>query len=270
MLRWVNIWLTATGVLVFGALFWFVHGTPDRFDRAVGAVVVSEVGDRLHAALPGLLGQPAAPGSLVDDFAARLPGQLGQEVSARLSAVEVLSKPDAMEIAWRVLAAVCECDRSGTAPPDLEQVLARVSSSLKIDLADARAELARTEERIRAFALGEYHAALSELRLDVSIFAGTTLALFLAALLLGVFKGQASAHLLPISLVLTGTTLVAGAWYLFGQDWLMTVVLSDYWGMAYPFFAGILATFLLDIAVFRARLTSLVLNGLGGIPVVPC
>jgi hypothetical protein len=151
MLRRANIWLTATGVLVFSALLWFVHGTPDRFDRAVGEVVVSEVGDRLHAVL---LGQPGAPSARMEDLAARLPGRLGEEVSARLSAVERLSKPDAMEIAWRVLAAVCECKRSGATPPDLEQVVARVSSGLGIDLADAQAELAQTEERIRVFALG--------------------------------------------------------------------------------------------------------------------
>ncbi len=84
MVRWANIWLTATGVLVFGALFWFVHSSPDRFDRAVGNVVVSEVGDRLHAALPGLLGQSDAGDALMDEVATRLPVNSGTGWPARL------------------------------------------------------------------------------------------------------------------------------------------------------------------------------------------
>jgi hypothetical protein len=184
-------------------------------------------------------------------------------VAAEVSAVEFLSKPGAEEIARRVLAEACKCQGAGEAPPsDLGPVFARV-------LADTQAELVRIEEQIRAFALGECHAALSELRRDIGIFAGTTLALFLAALLLGVFKGRASKHLLPVSLVLTLATLLTGSWYVFGQDWIMTVVLSDYWGMAYPVFAGVVAAFLLDIALFRARVTSLLLNAVGAVA-VPC
>lgn len=263
MVRWANIWLTATGVFVFGALFWFVHASPDRFDRAIGNVVVSEVGDRLHAALPSLLGENDVGASLIDEVATRLPGQLGERVAAEVSAVEFLSKPDAEEIAQRVLAEVCECQRvEETVPPDLGPVLADV-------LADTQVDLVRIEEQIRAFALGEYHAALSKLRRDVSIFAGTTLALFLAALLLGVFKGRASKHLLPISLVLTSATLLTGYWYVFGQDWIMTVVLSDYWGMAYPVFAAAVAAFPIDIALFRARVTTVLLNAVGAVA-VPC
>ncbi len=160
-------------------------------------VVVAEVEDRLHAALPDLLGQPGAGGSLMEEAAARLPGQLGERVRSQVSTAEFLLRPDAEELVERFLAAMCECYGTNGPPPDLSPRIARA-------LANVEADLAHTEERIRTFALGQYHAALSELRQDVSIFAGTTLALFLAALGLGVFKGRASAHLLPVSLVLTG------------------------------------------------------------------
>ena len=72
MVRQINVWLTAVGALVFAALFWFVHGTPDRFDRAVGQVVVAEVGDRLHDALPALLGEPGEGPSVMGELASRL------------------------------------------------------------------------------------------------------------------------------------------------------------------------------------------------------
>lgn len=261
IVRQTNIWLTTTGVAVFGALLLFVHVTPERFDRAVGDVVVSEVGDRLHSALPGLLGQSDARGSLMDDVAARLPGQLGERVSAQVSAMEFLQRSDAEEIARRILAGVCKC-QGADAPPDLGPLLTRA-------LADTQTELARTEQRIRTFASGEYNAALSELRRDVGIFAGTVFALFLAALALGIFKGHASVHLLPVSLVLTLATLLTGYWYVFGQDWIMTVVLSDYWGMAYPVLAWLVAAFLLDIALLRARITTFLFSALGAV-VPPC
>jgi hypothetical protein len=263
MLQRVNVWLTATGAVVFAALFWFVHGMPDQFDRAVGQVVVAEVGDQLHTALPSLLGQAPAGGSLLDEAASRLPGRLGEMVEGKLSTAEFLSRSDADELAERFLAEVCECYRAGKPVPDLGPLFARA-------LVGVQDDLARTEDRIRTFALGQYHAALSELRQDVSIFAGTTLALFLAALLLGLFKGRASTHLLPVSLVLTLATLLTSTWYIFGQDWIMTVVMSNYWGMAYPVFAVVVAGFLLDIALFRARVTTLLIRAVTSIPVVPC
>lgn len=260
LVRWANIWLTALGSLVFGALFLFVHASPVRFDRAVGDAVVSEVGDRLHAALPGLLDGSGVGGFAMDEVAARLPGQLGERVSAQVSTIEFLSEPEAKEMAGRILAEVCGCQSAGQASRDFEPVLDRV-------LVDAQADLVRTEERVRSFALGEYHAALSELRRDIGIFAGTTLVLFLAALFLGVFKSRASVHLLPASLALTLATLLTAQWYLFGQDWIMTLVLSSHWGMAYPVFAGFVSALLLDIALFRARATTFLLGALG--PVFP-
>ncbi|MCG8440685.1 MAG: hypothetical protein MI723_02645, partial [Caulobacterales bacterium] len=85
------------------------------------------------------------------------------------------------------------------------------------------------------------------------------------AFVLAVFRGRASRHLLPISMALTGATALAILWYAFGQDWVMTIVFNDYWGWAYAVVLMVLSAFMFDIALNRARLTSIVFNSVGNL-----
>ncbi|MGB3626759.1 MAG: hypothetical protein WA989_13070 [Henriciella sp.] len=94
---------------------------------------------------------------------------------------------------------------------------------------------------------------------------------FALALFLSIFRGPAARHLLPISITLTVTTILAVVWYAFGQDWVMTVIYSDYWGWGYSFLLAGLSALMIDIAANRARVTSAILNALpGGMSFSPC
>jgi hypothetical protein len=69
------------------------------------------------------------------------------------------------------------------------------------------------------------------------------------------------------------TTVVSSGVYLFGQNWFYTIIFNSYMGWSYLVWALILFGFLLDIAINRARVTSIILriidklwNALG----IPC
>ncbi|MDA0663216.1 MAG: hypothetical protein O3B08_10315 [Proteobacteria bacterium] len=104
---------------------------------------------------------------------------------------------------------------------------------------------------------------MSKLRNDLKIFSGSSFIALFAAFLLSIFRANAAAHLLPFSIALSASTLTAVIWYVFGQDWVMTMIYSSYWGWAYPAVLSVIAVFLAEIAVNKARITTAVLNSIG-------
>ena len=165
-----------------------------------------------------------------------------------------------------VLAAACrlDCERRDAAA-------AAIKATFEASIARHGMALAR----LTAFVEGKYDAVMTKLRRDLRIFSGSSFAALFFAFLLAVFRGKAAAQLLPFSLALSLATLLAATWYFFGQNWIMTVLYSDYWGWAYPILLLVIAVFLVDIAINKARITTWMLNALSNavgssIQFVPC
>jgi len=104
---------------------------------------------------------------------------------------------------------------------------------------------------------------MSELRGDLAIFSGSNAVVLAFAFFLSFFRGRAAQHLLPISLALTTATLLMAYWYVFGQDWVMTIIFSNYWGWVYASVLAALSALLIDIAANKARVTSFLFNTIG-------
>jgi len=82
-------------------------------------------------------------------------------------------------------------------------------------------------------------------------------------------------HLLPISVLLSVSTLLMVVWYGFGQDWVMTILYSNYWGWMYSVYLASLFVLMADIAVNQARIMSAIINAFGAavgkaLEVTPC
>jgi hypothetical protein len=60
---------------------------------------------------------------------------------------------------------------------------------------------------------------------------------------------------LPVSILLTVSTLIASYWYVMGQNWFMTLVYADFYGWTYLVLLGVIFLVLLDIGLNRARAT---------------
>lgn len=131
------------------------------------------------------------------------------------------------------------------------------------------------QERLTTLIRTKYMETASQLTREFRIFTGTNALVFALLLIAVLLKRQAGLHLLPSALVLLVAASITTYLYLFNQNWLHTLVFSDYVGFAYiGYLCGAFAL-LSDIIFNRARVTTEVLNfalnAIGSaIQIVPC
>jgi hypothetical protein len=121
-------------------------------------------------------------------------------------------------------------------------------------------ELKVALEKIGQIARGSYARILDALIRDLSIFAGSNLAIF--SLLLAVsFLGSERRRflVLPVSLAVI-STVAASLIYIFGQDWFFTILFDRYVGYGYLSYVGVIFAFLADIALLGGAITYAVLD----------
>ena len=127
-----------------------------------------------------------------------------------------------------------------------------------------RSELALLDAanaQISSFIHATYMDILTELRRDVRVFAGSNAAVFLLLLAVSFLKPQAIVHLFLPGTLLALSTVVCSYFYVFEQNWLLTIIFSDYLGFAYLGWLAVAFALLSDIVLNRARITTEILNG---------
>jgi hypothetical protein len=134
---------------------------------------------------------------------------------------------------------------------------------------------AQAQDQLTAIIQTKYMEVAEKLTREFRIFTGTN-ALVFALLGIGAFfKRGAGIHLIPPTLVMVVAAAITGYLYLFNQDWLHTILFSDYVGFTYFGYLSIVFAFLCDILFNRARVTTEVLNAAfqaigSSLQVVPC
>lgn len=219
----VSVALTFIGVLVFAALLGYVLFNPGDLEQRVQGFVIAEIEARL--------GERTMPeGSNPPEIEARI-----QDTLKSLS-----------DFIHASVAAMCRT------PCEDQLALIEVSRRIYNDyLTDFR----MGADIFRAIVEDRYHAILGELRADIAVFLTCNLLVMSLAFVLALFRTEDSAHLLPISMLLTVSTLIASYWYVMGQNWFLTLVHADFYGWTYLALLGIIFLVLLDIALNRARVT---------------
>jgi len=135
--------------------------------------------------------------------------------------------------------------------------------------------LAALNERLRMLAQTKYAEASAALLRELRIFAGCNAAVFLLLGLVAFVRRRAKLQLLVPTVVLLGAAAVVGGVYLFTQNWLQTVLLSDYVGWAYVPWLGVGIGGLADVVWNRARVSTQLVNAVGSVlgvalSAVPC
>ena len=259
-IRQLNLLLTLAGALVFAALWAYIQFVPEDFDQRTRNFAIAKIESNVDEGISSIAQSSTA------DRVSELAGRFSDNLQSKVDEYRFSLDQGIDVVIADILAAACrlDCERR-------EQARQAVEDAFE----SAIARYGFAIDRVEALVVGEYDEVMSELRSDLSIFTGSNGIALLFAFLLSVFRGQAAKHLLPIALTLTGATLLMVYWYIFGQDWIMTVIFSDYWGWAYSWVLAILCGLMIDIAANKARITSFVFNGIGnafgsGISFVPC
>jgi hypothetical protein len=242
-MRSVLLALAALGALLFGGAFaWsFVDGPfVERVARAAIQVEVERrVGARIdalsNARLVGLAQN--ALGKVDADSAATM-RQIRDEVPQRVASVVA-----------DMLNADCECRKRLAA---MAEKGARTQLRSLLDM----------RHRLVEFVEASYAEVAAKLLREFRVFTGANALVFVLLIAVTLFRRGAGAHLILPALVLIGSAAVTGFVYLFGQDWLHTILFNDYVGLGYFAYLAVAAALLADIALNRARVSTRVINQL--------
>lgn len=247
-LRRENFLLTALGMAVFGLLSIYLLIAPDDFNQRTRTFAISKVQQETEAALADVAASSSA------EEIASIAGVFSKRLESEIDALRRSTESGAPELIAEILAAACrlDCERKEAADEKIRGVFNSLIDRYGVAL-----------ERARSMVVGEYDRVMNELRADLLIFSASTFAAFCAAFLLALHRGAASVHLFPLSITLTLATALAIFWYIFGQDWVLSIIFSDYWGWSYATLLGVLWILLADIAINRARITTEIINAIG-------
>lgn len=260
LVRKINLGLSGLGTAIFLLAFCYLSFAPQDFDRRVQDFAVSQVEKSVDKRLSEVAQSDTA------DRISDLAGRVSERLQSRIDTARDSLDAGMDEFIADVLAAACklDCERRDEAAAQVRQYYE--SSILRHSMA---------LDRLKAFIEGQFDGVMKDLRSDLKIFSGSSGLALAFAVLLAVFRRPASVHLLPISVLLSVSTLLMVVWYGFGQDWVMTILYSNYWGWMYLVYLASLFVLMSDIAVNRARVTTFIMNAITSalgraIEVTPC
>lgn len=254
--RRVAISLGLVGCLFFGFAFVMSIAAPGFVEQIAKHIIRYEVEKRAHEKVDTidstfLAKKAEAFTKGYADEIAQTKQLVVQQLPARLS--EVIGEMQNLD---------CECRKK------IETNI-RDGFEWRITNASAAQELLTTLIRTK------YMETASQLTREFRIFTGTNALVFALLLAAVFFKRRASMHLLPSAVVLLAAASITAYLYLFNQDWLRTLVFSEYVGFAYVGYLCGAFALLCDVIFNRARVTAealnFILNAIGSaIQVGPC
>lgn len=146
----------------------------------------------------------------------------------------------------------CECRR-------------RTTERMALRLGTLQQMQAQLTQLIRTQYLDTARQLLRELR----IFSGANALAFALLGLAALLRTGARLQLLPAAATLLLATTAASIAYVFGQDWLTTIVFGHYVGWALLGYIALVYAWLCDLLFNRARVSAHLLSGVGG-SISPC
>lgn len=147
----------------------------------------------------------------------------------------------------------------------IETVVAQVQSgtmpAAEPEAADGRfSVLTRMTNKLRALVYEKYVSVTGKLLREFRIFTGMNAAIFIVfSVMMGVRRDKVKALLVPAFLMLP-TVALTGYFYLFGQNWLHTLLYNHYVGYACLAWNGVIFLFLVDIFINKARVTECIVG----------
>lgn len=238
------------GIILFAPLFTLTFLDPQLIEKSASGFVEwklqSEVNEKIDAIeLPEASAFELHLGEWVQQERAKLESQLAQAKEQIKADTPALVAEQIAKL--RNLS--CEC-REKWEERLRDSLISNINS---LEIAKAR---------LVDFSHAKYMQIVTKLTLDVRIFLGSNLAVFLLLLLASLLKPAALKHLfLPAGLMLA-STLICSYFYLFEQNWFYTIIYNDYTGYSFIGYLALVFAILWDIVLNKARITTEIINGM--------
>lgn len=141
----------------------------------------------------------------------------------------------------------CECRR-------------KIEKNLRDGLDWQIAVASEAQERLNGLIRTQYMEVAEKLTREFRIFTATNALVFALLGMAAWLRRGAGVHLVAPAVVLVAAAGITAFLYLFKQDWMHTILFSDYVGFTYLAYLSIVFAFLCDILFNCARITTRLLN----------
>lgn len=236
----INI-VAFAGLALFGAAFVASYVNPGLVETLARDAIRFEVERRVSERIDALDG-----GKLVE-MAKGLSGRNSLEIIElkRQLAENLPQKVAAVAAQMRNMD--CECRKA-------------IEKSMTSIFERKAADLSRMNERLELLIRTKYMDVAESLTREFRIFTGANALVFLLLAFAASLRKRAGLQLALPTVVLLGAAALVGYLYLFHQNWLHTVLFSDYVGFGYFAYLALAVALLTDIVFNRARVTTRLLN----------
>jgi hypothetical protein len=248
--------LSILGFSVFAAILATSFFSPLTVERVAREIVRIEVERRVVNKIDAL------SNSRVVALAQMALGKTDAELQAaeRLLADDVPRKVAAAVA--NMLNADCECRKR------LAQLAVNAQK-------DRIADLTQVRERLASLIESAYASVSAQLLRELRIFVSSNALAFAALGAVTYARRGAALQLVLPAVVLLGAVTATSVIYLFNQDWLHSIVYSDYVGFAYLGYLALASALMADVVFNRARVTTKVVNAISSaagsaLHAVPC
>lgn len=234
------------GAAIFSAFFALTYNVPGWVETHAADFIEGQVAEEANSRIDSF--EVKAGDSAVSQLAATMYRQNEREIGRLKEALKAGVHEKMAGALAQIRDLDCKCR---------DRYSQLFQSGFEFDMALLRG----ANERIVEFIQATYMRVSSELKRDIRIFTGSSAAVFLLLLVVSFLKPRAIAHLFLPGLLLTGATLISAYFYIFEQNWLLTIIYGDYIGYAYLAFLAVVFLVLCDIVINRARVTTRIVNG---------
>lgn len=235
-----------SGIVIYGSVLYLTFSVPGWLEDFASSYIEGELVQRIDSSIDDF--SPPTREGLLGDLARKA----YDANSEKIEVVKGQLKSKAHESIASALAEIrdldCECR-------------AKYADTFKRGFEFKMSSLQAANDKIVETIQKGYMGVVADLKRDVRIFSGSNVAIFVLLLVVSLLKPKAQLHLLVPAALLTVSTLICSYFYLFEQNWLLTIIHSDYVGFGYLAYLAIVVLILSDIVFNKGRVTSQVLNG---------
>ncbi len=244
------------GVILFGILFSVTFLSPEKVEESAKGFVKKQIEKEVREK------QQAISKSTTAETALNIASRLGferEQIQSKLN-------NNLPEKIASIIALMCgyDCENKKS-----------LAHSIASGYVDRVKNIQLAESTLSDIVKGKYLEIVSNLKLDLRIFLGSNLVMFLVLLAVSFAKPKAVAHVFLPGLLLVAATILSSSIYIFGQDWFYTILYNDYMGFGYLAYIAAIFGVLIDITFNKAKVTTEIINGIANavgsvFSVVPC
>jgi predicted phage tail protein len=240
--------ISLIGVILFGTVFYFTYQTPEYVEEIGKEFIKSKVQQKTNNFIEGATNIVENSDSTLAKYAEKLL----EKNQAQIENIKSQLKNNANEKIADIIAEMrdlsCECRN---------KYAAYIKNKFQLNLVSLEA----ASTSLQDFMKTKYMEVANELKKDIRIFSGSNAIIFALLLIVSFMRKEATTHLYLPAILLVISTVICSYFYIFQQNWLMTIIYNDYIGFGYLVYLGILFLILCDISFNRARVSTEVING---------